>query len=100
MSASVSEDWLLPRSTVKTWQQMPCWKEPQCLVRRDVIPHCSGNKMGCFGVRGRFFGFRLGFCEFVVLVFFDNARLQDECFIHLDHCQIGISRSRRWHSLP
>lgn len=57
MSAGVSEDWLLPGNAVKTWQQTPCWKEPQCLVRCDMIPHCKGNRMGWFGVCGRFLGF-------------------------------------------
>lgn len=79
-SASVSEDWLLPKSAVRAWQQIPCWKEPQRLVKHDIVPHCTGNRMGCFGcVVG--FSFSLGLLWVCGFGFFDNARFQDECFM-------------------
>lgn len=43
------QDWLLPKSTVGAWEQIPCWKEPQRVVKHDIVPHCTGNRMGCFG---------------------------------------------------
>ena len=87
-SASISEDWLLPKSSLKKREGIPCWKEPQCSVKHGVMQHGNGNKMTHFGREEGFFCF-VGVWGFVCLfvrvflryfISFFNARLQDECF--------------------
>lgn len=49
ISASIDEDWLLPKTSLKKWEQILCWKEPQCSVKHDMMQHCNGNKVAWFG---------------------------------------------------